>query len=104
MARPRTQRPTVIAVSDDTLFRRARKLRQKGDLRGATVALREACLRDEENAVAWTLYGALLAMRGRVDEAKTALRHAVWLRRGAGDAPRVRTTEALLEGLCPVAA
>jgi Flp pilus assembly protein TadD len=47
-----------------SLVDRARRLRKKGDSRKAIVALREACLREEENAAIWTLYGALLAKAG----------------------------------------
>jgi hypothetical protein len=65
-------------------------------LRKALVALREACLVDEYDAATWTLYGALLVHEGRLLDGRQALRHAVWLRRRAGDGARARSTEALL--------
>lgn len=75
---------------------RARRLRRRGQLRQALAALRQACFADEYNAATWTLYGALLVSEGHVTDGQQALRHAVWLRRRVGDAPRVRSTEALL--------
>ena len=79
------------------LVERARRLRRRGDVRKALVALREACLVDEYDAATWTLYGALLVSEGRLNDGRQALRHAVWLRRRVGDRARVRSTEALLE-------
>jgi Flp pilus assembly protein TadD len=83
-----------------SLVDRARRLRRKGESRKALVALREACLRDEENAAIWTLYGALLARAGKLDEARRALVHAHWLRKTCGDEPRMRVTARLIDELC----
>jgi len=63
------------------------------------VALREACLVDESMAWLWTLYGAMLARAGRTEDARRALRHALWLRRTAGDTLRARTTQTLIDML-----
>ena len=78
---------------------RARRMAKKGDARKMLVALREACMRDEGAAWLWTLYGARLAQHGRFRDAERAFRHALWLRRTSGDAPRARTTQALLDEL-----
>ncbi len=78
---------------------RARQMGKKGESRKMLVALREACVRDEGAAWLWTLYGARLAENGRLSDAEHALRHALWLRRTSGDAPRVRTTQALIDEL-----
>jgi Flp pilus assembly protein TadD len=81
------------------LFERARRLRRRGEPRKAIVALREACLRDDRAAWAWTLYGAWLGELGRTSDAEAALGHALWLRKRAGDEPRARVTERLLARL-----
>lgn len=96
-----TQNDEAHHVSErrDTLVRRARKLRLKGEVKKALIALREACLMDERAAWLWALYGALLGHAGRQDDARKALRHALWLRRSAGDTPRVRSTQRLLDEL-----
>lgn len=80
----------------DTLVERARRLRRRGESRKALVALREACTRDDRAAWTWTLYAAWLTELGRSEEAETALRHAIWLRKKDGDGARVHSTERLL--------
>ena len=92
--------PTLSHTSASlSLLAKARRFRDRGELRKALVALREACLRDEEAAALWTLYGALSARHGRDDDARRALRHALWLRKSAGDDARVSSTQALLDRL-----
>lgn len=78
---------------------RARRHLRRGDLRKASVALREACLIHERDAALWTQYGAVLARIGHYDDAAQAFRHALWLRRAASDGPRARVTESLLQRL-----
>src|SRR5258706_6833481 len=78
---------------------RVRKLRARGEARKAIVLLGGACMRDETDAVLWTMYGALEAKAGHDADARRALKHAVWLRRCAGDFARARSTQALLEVL-----
>ena len=89
----------VQPTTEDMLIERARRLRRKGEPRKAVVALREACMRDDAAAWAWTLYGSWLGELGRIGEAESALGHALWLRKRAGDASRVRVTERLLARL-----
>lgn len=79
------------------LIYRARKLRRRGDMRGAIVLLRQACTHDEWRARTFTLLGALLSEEGRHDEAATALTHARWLRQRAGEGQRAAVTARLLE-------
>ncbi|HEU4538025.1 MAG TPA: hypothetical protein VFS00_28085 [Polyangiaceae bacterium] len=93
---PAPPRPPLPEAGGSPLVQRARRLRRRGEVRKALVALREACLVDEYDAATWTLYGALLVHEGRVNDGRQALRHAVWLRRRVGDEARVRSTEALL--------
>jgi Flp pilus assembly protein TadD len=105
MAKHRRIHQPTVTLLDDALRARVRKLLRKGETRKAVVALREACLRDEGSASLWTIYGAVLVEAGRSDEARQAFRHAIWLRRSAGDAPRVRSTQSLLDRLdAPAAA
>jgi tetratricopeptide (TPR) repeat protein len=88
-----------VDAQEASLIGRARKLRDKGETRKALIALREACLRDENAAWLWTLYGSLLAEKGRPEDARAALRHALWLRRSAGDEKRAVVTERLLDSV-----
>lgn len=93
---------SLRSVGTDTpqiLADRARRHRRRGESRRALVVLREACLRDEESASLWTLYGAWLAEDGKNDEARRAFRHALWLRTSSGEREKARVTRALLESL-----
>jgi Flp pilus assembly protein TadD len=87
-----------------SLIARARKLRRRGETRRMLTTLREACLRDEGAAWLWTLYGAMLAANGRDDDARRALKHALWLRKNDGDDARVKSTQALIDRIVPAAA
>lgn len=95
------RRPTAASLDDarDALVAKARKLRARGEVRKAAVALREACMRDESAAALWTLYAALEAKLAHAEEAARAFKHALWLRRSAGDAERARSTQVLLDRL-----
>jgi Flp pilus assembly protein TadD len=105
MAKLKFQHPEeVIEARSVALLTRARRFRLKGEVRKAIVALREACLVEEENAVVWTIYGHMLAESGRVDEARKVLSQAVWLRRAAGDEPRRRSTQRIIDRLTAAAA
>jgi hypothetical protein len=83
----------------DDLVARALRCRRKGETRKSLIALREACMRDEECAWLWTLYGAALAEDGRNEEGLVALKHALWLRHTAKDLPRERATKILVSRL-----
>lgn len=89
--------PVPLEDAQQKLLARARAARRRGDVRATIVALREACLRDENAAALWTMYGALLAQARRHDEAVQAIRHALWLRKNADDEPRARATQILLD-------
>ena len=95
----RIQHPQPVDDLEDALRARARKLVQRGETRKAIVLLREACMRNEETAKLWTSYAALLGSAGRIDDARQAFWHAIWLRRTAGDELRARSTQALLDRL-----
>jgi Flp pilus assembly protein TadD len=79
------------------LIFKSRKLRRRGDTRGAILLLRQACSQDEWRARTFTLLGVLLSEVGRHDEAAKALTHARWLRQRAGEGPRAAVTARLLE-------
>ena len=63
----------------------ARRRRAKGDQRRALVLLREACCLAEDDPVLWTLYGVQSWRSNRRDEARQAIRRALWLRERLGD-------------------
>lgn len=102
MAKERKHEDPVEALERSAVARARRHLR-RGELRKALTALREACLLDERDAARWTQYGALLARVGRSQDARAALRHALWLRRSSGDDARARVTAQIIDHL-PVAA
>jgi Flp pilus assembly protein TadD len=88
----------------EVLVSRARRLHVKGDPRRALVLLREAAARDEWRARTFTILGARLIEARRYDEARSALRHACWLRSRAGERGRAAATERLLARVSPAAA
>lgn len=83
----------------EQLVVRARKLRQRGEMRRAVVTLREAANRDEWRPRTWTLLGDLLARAGQRAEAERALHRAQWLRARAGDEARAAVVERLVNRL-----
>ncbi len=90
--------PSPLAETrEEALVRRARRLRRRGEGRGAMLRLREACQLDDKNARLWTLYAARCLELRRRDDALHALRHAAWLRERCRDVDRARVTRALLE-------
>ena len=88
----------------EALIVRARKIRDRGDIRRTLVLLRQACALDEWRARSFTILGALLAQEGMFDEAQRALNHARWLRARAGEKARAAVTERLANLLVRVAA
>jgi len=83
----------------------ARRQRRRGDARRALVLLREACFLAGTDARLWTLYGIQCWRMSRGDDARQALRQALWLRERAHDEPRARVLRRLLDAaeshLCP---
>lgn len=80
-------------------LRRARRFRRRGEHRQAMLALREACQQDKECPRLWTLYAVACVRVKRVDDAKQALRQALWLRQRARDQGRAQVTLRLIEQL-----
>jgi hypothetical protein len=87
---PENDRPNLLTA-------RARKLRAKGNIRGALLGLGEACALDEENAARWMLYGSWLLAANRREDAERAMKQALWLRRQAGDDRRAAVIRTILE-------
>ncbi len=88
----------------EQMIRRARKMRARGEMRGAVVLLRRACNEDTERARTWTLLGARLAEVGQYGEAVKAFNQARWLRVRAGERARAEVTARLAAALIPRAA
>ena len=84
---------------DQALARRARRHRRRGDHRQAMLSLREACHTGGQCPRLWTLYAFACVRVRRVDDAKLALRQALWLRQRAKDEPRAQVTQRLLQQL-----
>src|SRR4051794_36262412 len=100
-----TGEPLLAEVVDpiEQLITRARKLRLRGDVRGALVVLRQAGTLDEGGPRTWPLLGALRAQLGQVAEASRAYNKARWLRLRAGEKARAAVTEELSRRLLQVA-
>jgi len=85
--------------ADQTLVRRAQRFRRRGEHRQAMLALREACQCSKQSPRLWTLYAVACVRVRRLDDAKLALRQAVWLRERARDERRAQVTRRLLAQL-----
>jgi Flp pilus assembly protein TadD len=83
--------PTV-----DGRVQQARRWRRRGDDRKAMLLLREASFQAGDDARLWTLYAAQCWRMRRHDDARQALRQALWFRERAGDVARGRVIRALL--------
>jgi Flp pilus assembly protein TadD len=83
----------------DTLARRAGRLRQKGDLRRAAVALREACAISEEDAARWMMLGHLELRLGKARDAERAMKQALFLRERDGEKGKAQVVRRLLLSL-----
>jgi len=84
--------PTEIAQRVE----QARKRRRRGDSRRALVLLREACCLAGDDPKLWAMYGVQCWWLHKRDEARTALRQALWLRERARDSARARVLRGLL--------
>jgi len=85
-------RPPVV----EERLEQARRRRNKGDQRRALILMREACCLSPQDPVLWTLFGVQCWRTNRRDEARQALRQALWLRERARDARRAHVLRALL--------
>jgi Flp pilus assembly protein TadD len=78
------------------LMRQARRHTLRGDTRQAMLATREACFTNRSDARLWALYGAACRRARRHDEAKDAIRQAIWLRERERDTRRAGSLQRLL--------
>jgi tetratricopeptide (TPR) repeat protein len=78
------------------LTARAHRLRRKGELRRALVALREACGLDERHAPRWLWLSDVLGLLGKRDEAEQAMRQALFLRQQTGERDKANVIRGLL--------
>lgn len=60
------------------------------------MALREACAHDEHCARTWTLYGVSCVELGRLENARAAFDHALWLRQQANQVGRAEVLQTLM--------
>jgi Flp pilus assembly protein TadD len=88
---PPDNEPRVVV-----LLRRARRHTLRGETRQAMLAAREACFTDETDARLWALYGAACRRARRHEEAKGALRQAIYLRERERDERRAGSLQRLL--------
>jgi Flp pilus assembly protein TadD len=96
------QRACDSEARAEELVVRARRLRQRGELRRALLVLREACHLEEANAARWMSYGALAADAGRRDEAEQAMKHALWLRERQRDTKKAVVIRRILLKLATI--
>jgi Flp pilus assembly protein TadD len=84
---------------EQCLLRRAQRFRRRGEHRQAMLTLRQACHDGGECPRLWTLYAVACVRVRRVDDAKQALRQALWLRERAKDERRARVMRRLIQQL-----
>ena len=85
------------------LTARALRLRRKGELRRAAVALREACALDEAHPARWLWLSDVLGRMGKRHEAEQALKQALFLRQQAGEKAKANVIRGLLLHLARLA-
>jgi Flp pilus assembly protein TadD len=95
MSRRLTPSQSLSDTVNDRL-QRARRQRLRGDQRKALLLLREACCLSENESRLWTLYGVQCWRMGQRDEARQALRQALWLRERDRDKARAHVLRGLL--------
>jgi Flp pilus assembly protein TadD len=92
-----------VADRAGELTARAHRLRRKGELRRAVVALREACALDEGNPSRWVWLADALGRTGKRDEAERALKQALYLRQQGGEKAKANVVRRLILQLGRVA-
>jgi hypothetical protein len=78
------------------LTTRAHRLRRKGELRRALVALREACGLDEHHPARWLWLSYVLGLLGKCEEAEQAMKQALFLRQKSGEKGKADVIRSLL--------
>lgn len=93
------QEDLLAETHDQRMLRRAKRFTRRGEHRQAMLSLREACQGCGESPRLWTMYAAACLRVRRRDDAKQALRQALWLRQRARDTTRATVMERLIERL-----
>lgn len=99
MSKRRRQPEGLLAAPSDPLEQRveqARRHNRRGEARKALILLRETCFFAGCDARLWVLYAMQSWRLGRLDDARQALRQALWLRERAHDDRRAKVIRALL--------
>lgn len=81
------------------LTARALRLQRRGDLRRASLTLREATALDESDAARWMLYAHVLVGMGQRDDAERAMRQSLFLREQRGEKMKANVVRRLLLNL-----
>ena len=92
---PATEGTDAVERARD-LTTRAHRLRRRGELRRALVALREACGLDEHHPARWLWLSYVLGLLGKRDEAAQAMKQALFLRQRNGEKGKVNVIRGLL--------
>ena len=88
-----------IAQRAAELTVRALKLQRRGELRRASLTLREATSLDEANAARWMLYARVLLQLGQRDDAGRAMKQSLFLREREGEKGKARVIRRLMLNL-----
>jgi Flp pilus assembly protein TadD len=78
---------------------RALKLQRRGELRRASLTLREATALDESNAARWMLFARVLLQLGQRDDAGRAMKQSLYLRERQGEKGKASVIRRLLLNL-----
>jgi len=78
---------------------RALKLQRRGELRRASLTLREATSLEESNAARWMLYAHVLLQLGQRDDAELAMKQSLFLRERQGEKGKAGVIRRLLLNL-----
>jgi Tfp pilus assembly protein PilF len=88
-----------LASRAEELTLRALRLQRRGELRRASLTLREATAIDESNAARWMIYAHLLIQLSQRDDAERAMKQSLYLREQRGEKGKANVIRRLLLNL-----
>jgi Flp pilus assembly protein TadD len=88
-----------LANRAEELTLRALKHQRKGELRRASLTLREATALDESNAPRWMFFARVLIQLGQRDDAELAMKQSLFLREQRGEKAKANVIRRLLLNL-----
>jgi Flp pilus assembly protein TadD len=88
-----------FAERAEELTLRALKLQRRGELRRASLTMREATSLDESNAARWMLFAQMLIRLGQRDDAERAMKQSLFLRERRGEKVKANVIRRLLLNL-----